>query len=207
MAPRFVLPAKVSFRLPVKLRDQPSYIGFLKDFAKFPENKKTLAAIEKQDLDKEYESLLRKRFPDEESTVRRHMELSRTSEARTLWDRLKDLQTTHGGPAASYLASAEVASLTMPALVRDRMGETSKGSSDKWNRQSYQAFADKLVKQNSGVEITKQIADDALRFAVSSIVSTSTKAPAGQNSGEMDKMLKRCLGKESDQYWQKRSAS
>ncbi|KAK5735082.1 hypothetical protein LTR17_008418 [Elasticomyces elasticus] len=200
MPPRFNLPSKVSLCLP-GLNAHPSYEVFLNDFAKFPVNKKIIPTLEKCILDREYENLLRKKFPHEESVVRRYLDLVGGASTLAAWDEMK---SRHVGTPTAYLSSDEVTNLTLPSLVRDRFGEDTKFSKDKWGRQSYQAFADKLAKQNPGISFTKQLADDALRFAVSKLaVATSKGLPAG----EIEKMLKRCLGKESDEYWQKHNDS
>ncbi|KAK5706045.1 hypothetical protein LTR97_001031 [Elasticomyces elasticus] len=200
MPPRFNFPPKVSLRLS-GLNSYPSYDVFLKEFAKYPANKKIVPTLEKCTLDREYENLLRKKYPHDESVVRRHLNLSRARDACSAWDEMKSRQA---GTPTAYLSSVEVTNLTLPSLVRDRFGEDTKFSKDKWGRQSYQAFADKLAKQNPRIPFTKQLADDALRFAVSKLaVATSKGLPAS----EIEKMLKRCLGKESDEYWQKRSDS
>ncbi|KAK3642927.1 hypothetical protein LTR56_010524 [Elasticomyces elasticus] len=99
---------------------------------------------------------------------------------------MKEQHILHAPVPASYLSSSEVADLAMPALIEDRWNEKSKGSDDKWDRQSYQSFADKLMKKNPKVSFSKQLTDDALRYAVSKVASTAgkdTKDAVGPESG------------------------
>ncbi|KAK3625980.1 hypothetical protein LTR56_020096 [Elasticomyces elasticus] len=171
MPPRIRAPPSVPLRFP-EICTPPSYTSFVISFAKNSVNRKAIPGLGKERLDQEFQALLAKAFPHDEKAVNNYMKTVQSEEAHEIWNRIKGLQAL-ASPAA-YLNSDEVTKLTIPTLIEDRPGEKTKGSSDKWSRQTYKEFADKLVKRNREVEITKQLADDALRLAVSKMLHSGT---------------------------------
>ncbi|KAK4893972.1 hypothetical protein LTR27_007778 [Elasticomyces elasticus] len=201
MPPRVSLPPKASLRYPA-LSDPPSYKGFLVTLSSLPENRRALPALDKSAVDGSFESLLRKRFVHDESAVVRHMQIARNQESQQWWDKIRSGSIQLYG---NYIASPEVTDLRLPNLGQHIKNAIGPGRANEYlDRQTYKDFADKAIKDNPTVTFTKQVMDDAFHHGASR-TAKSHKVGATSNPAEMQKMLKRCLGKESDQYWQKRA--
>ncbi|KAK5677159.1 hypothetical protein LTS10_010348 [Elasticomyces elasticus] len=202
MPPRVRLTPKTSVRFP-GLNSPPNYKSFLENFSALPENKRALPALDKNDIDQQYEALLRKKFQHEDDKeVSRHMQIVRSEEGQRHWERIKTAGIQAYG---SYIVSPEVTDLRLPALGQHIKNATGPGrANDHLDRQTYKDFADKAMKDNPTVTFTKQIMDDAFRHGGSKL-DKAHKVGSNLNPAGVAKMLKRCLGKESDQYWQKRT--
>ncbi|KAK3642930.1 hypothetical protein LTR56_010527 [Elasticomyces elasticus] len=107
-------------------------------------------------------------------------------------------------PADVAVADSDVRHLSLPEIGTDTRYSGGHGTrSSTWERQTYETFASRTRKLNPSAKFTKVLMDDSFRFAVSR-VSKSALAKSREAAG-VERMMKRCLGKESDQYWAKQS--
>ncbi|KAK5706046.1 hypothetical protein LTR97_001032 [Elasticomyces elasticus] len=196
MPPRVSFPPKATLRLP-SLNSPPSYKSFMFNISMHAENKRLLPALDKNDIDREYEALLRKKFEYNEKSISHHMQLARSQEAHQQWDRIQTARIQTYGSCSS---SPEVQSLSLPEIGQHYKNASGKGrANDHMDRQTYREFADKTIQKNARVTFTKQLMDDTFRQATSRLIKAPGKTKSCNNPADVERMLKRCTGKESDE--------
>ncbi|CZT24131.1 uncharacterized protein RCC_09848 [Ramularia collo-cygni] len=198
--------AKIIFpRLVAKDQSHHSYISFLKStFEAGQQNKIAIGLAEKQKVDDEFRSQLVQLYGHDDKFCKTQLQELNSPASMALWKGFKARSGPLVKTASSMLLSSETDELTLPAVGRSVKGENDKG--DSWNFQTYEEFAKKTEKMNRNTVFTKKLMDDSFQKAISLVVS-KTRTRGGrtaQNIGAVNKMLNRCLGSESDKYWEGR---
>ncbi|KAK5739697.1 hypothetical protein LTR17_005181 [Elasticomyces elasticus] len=184
-----------SLRFP-PLGPNSRYHVFVADFFRLQQEPEALSLLKKETLDQAYEGLLRERYKNDSTAFARYLADPASSRAHSEWH--------------SALAASRLKDLKAPPLVYqiDRYsGGGGKTGSQKAEvgRQTYQSFADKTRKINPGVVFDKKLMDSTFESTVSRVARLSREKGKPNNSRdtELNKMLKRCLGEESEKYWSK----
>ncbi|KAK5735081.1 hypothetical protein LTR17_008417 [Elasticomyces elasticus] len=184
-----------SLRFP-PLRGNSRYHLFVADFFRLQQEPEALSLVKKEALDQAYEGLLRERYKNDSTALARYLSDPPSPRAHIEWD--------------SALAASRLKDLKVPQLMYqiDRYsGGGGKTGSQKAEvgRQTYHSFADKTRKINSGVVFDKRLMDSTFESTVLRVARLSREKgkPNISPETELNKMLKRCLGDESDEYWSK----
>ncbi|KAK5677163.1 hypothetical protein LTS10_010352 [Elasticomyces elasticus] len=181
------------------LGEPPLYQSFLKTFIRMYPSPRAFAGLSKDELDNKYESLLRDRLGDirSEHTIEQYLADTRTRQSQQIWD------AAQAQFPQAILLSPNVQNLNLSTMGTNPNHSGGRGSlNENWERQTYEQFARKTRKMNPGVVFSKDMMDDAFRLVASRAtkLSKSKKHPS-LNPAELERMMKRCLGDESDEYW------
>ncbi|KAK5735080.1 hypothetical protein LTR17_008416 [Elasticomyces elasticus] len=196
-------PVRFSGKAPVLrfpgLSEPPSYQSFFKTFVKMYPSPRAFAGLKKKELDDKYESLLRERLGDitSENTIEQYLADTRTRKSQQMWEAVQAQI-----PQADLL-SPNVQNLNLSTMGTNPNHSGGRGSlNENWERQTYEQFARKTRKMNPGVVFNKNMMDDAFRLVASKATKLSkSKKHSSLNPAELERMMKRCLGDESDEYW------
>ncbi|KAK5677161.1 hypothetical protein LTS10_010350 [Elasticomyces elasticus] len=166
------------------------YNVFVSDFFRIPQDLDTLRTIKKETLDGSYEALIRERFKADEGSATTYMREIQSPDAQQQWQEAWD---------ATRLRQLNLPTLTVanPRWAGDAHSKTEMG------RQNYRDFALKTQKLNPEIELTKEIVDRAFDSVASKFAKQSREKgnPKVNRTADIEKMIKRCLGEESDKYW------
>ncbi|KAK5739695.1 hypothetical protein LTR17_005179 [Elasticomyces elasticus] len=181
------------------LNDPPLYQSFLKNCIRMYPSPRAFAGLKKDELDDKYESLLRERLGDirSEHTIEQYLADTRSRQSQHIWE------AAQAQIPQATLLSANVQDLNLSTMGTNPNHSGGRGSlNENWERQTYEQFARKTRKMNPGVMFNKNMMDDAFRLVASKATKLSkSKKHSSLNPAELERMMKRCLGVESDEYW------
>lgn len=187
-------------RIP-KIND--TYRFWLRTLAKIPQNKPAFVQLSKKDTDEVFERVAQEQYVKNPGTLERLLnEVSHLKDE--IWSSagsyiMPQARSYQGGQdyeriKAAVISSAKIpitqtsptAALKLPTVPRTHMNSRD----DPWAFQTYDDFARKAEKLNSGVEFQRDLMDEAFRLAV---VKATTKrmTGAGLSKTNVSKMLSR----------------
>ncbi|KAK5114415.1 hypothetical protein LTR85_010238 [Meristemomyces frigidus] len=174
---------------------QASYPTFLSDFASLNITQWRSAQLHKGEVNDWYAQGLRQTFPRDSLAVRSLLDKASSASGHIAWDASMSANAPKARPAQVILSN-EVLQLNLPELSRHP--SRAKNGKDRFDSQSYREFADAARKENGQVGFTKERMDDAFRHAAS---RTPKKPWAKKDKLSFDRMVLRCPGRESEEYW------
>jgi len=182
-----------------KRLSEPGYKSFLSEISAVTTgNRRTLAMVEKEVVDKEYERLLRARYSHDEKIIRRGLEevssgsicslyhssidIEAQARSKASKERYRDLQKLYALPPKPSDTAGDVAHLSLPKIGR-KHGSTE----DVFDQQKYADFAVKAERKNPTFAFTKDSMDAAFKLEAAQAHKSRHSTPPGQ----FDRMMNR----------------
>jgi len=204
--PRFTNRSVTNLQLP-KLGNPPSFTHFFKNVYGIAANRKTLAVMDKAEIDAEYHKLSQQRFKHDDISIRRCMEevsMSKPGGACVHTDRngryTRRQLRRDGSLFEMYMGRLfgnvttvleSVKQLKLPPVGNSGKDNRGKGrANDHWDRQTYAVFAVKLERLNSDIQLDRHLVDEAFRYTVS--IATGFGKETG-TSNVTRKDIHRCI--------------
>ena len=182
-----------------RLSTPPSYRNWLNKLLDTHQNRKTLVTTEKLEID----GLLRRQadhqFKNDSGLLKRALAETTTKASIDAWTDAKSRAARFSHHVGAGLvdvgpSAEEAMKLNIPRIA-SHLENT--GGKSGFVMQTYKDFATEAERKNSKVSFSKELMDTAFRVSVTRL----SKGLVAARQRDMQAMIDRCLGKESEKYW------